>query len=183
MRKDAATIQSMFAEIAPRYDLLNRLLSAGTDVRWRRRTVRDLYRVRREEPWRIPTEELYVLMRAGEVVPPEVFLAVVAAADEVGMFTVVHGQKDRNDRPLGGEFQRRLTEIFERLDELIDIAPVQPGDITTGNPSLSRQLEGLRRDLGLRSDEALHLIHAMLQEARETTLSHCPHCGEQIHKE
>mgnify|MGYP000001718170 FL=1 len=45
------------------------------------------------------------------------------------------------------------------------------------------QLEGLRRDLGLRSDEALHLIHAMLQEARETTLSHCPHCGEQIHKE
>jgi len=39
-----------------------------------RRAVRELYRVRREEPWRIPTEELYLLMRAGEVVPPEVFL-------------------------------------------------------------------------------------------------------------
>jgi benzoyl-CoA reductase subunit C len=45
-------------------DLLNRTRSA----------VRELYRVRRETPWRIPTEELYLLMRAGEVVPPEVFL-------------------------------------------------------------------------------------------------------------
>ena len=45
------------------------------------------------------------------------------------------------------------------------------------------QLEGLRRDLGLRSDEALHLIRRMLEEARETTLSHCPHCGKHLSNE
>ncbi len=33
-------MQQMFGRIAPRYDLLNRVLSLNTDQRWRRRTVR-----------------------------------------------------------------------------------------------------------------------------------------------
>lgn len=35
-----AAVQRMFAAISPRYDRLNRLLSAGQDQRWRRRAVR-----------------------------------------------------------------------------------------------------------------------------------------------
>ncbi|MBC8329859.1 MAG: bifunctional demethylmenaquinone methyltransferase/2-methoxy-6-polyprenyl-1,4-benzoquinol methylase UbiE [Planctomycetes bacterium] len=37
-----AEIQAMFGEIAPQYDLLNRVLSFGIDRRWRRRLVREL---------------------------------------------------------------------------------------------------------------------------------------------
>jgi benzoyl-CoA reductase subunit C len=39
-----------------------------------RALVRELYRARREKPWNVPTEELYRLLRAGEVVPLEEFV-------------------------------------------------------------------------------------------------------------
>lgn len=40
--RDAGRISGMFDAIAPRYDLLNRVLSAGFDRRWRRRAIRSL---------------------------------------------------------------------------------------------------------------------------------------------
>jgi demethylmenaquinone methyltransferase/2-methoxy-6-polyprenyl-1,4-benzoquinol methylase len=40
--KESSTVRAMFTAIAPRYDLLNHLLSANQDVRWRRRAVTQL---------------------------------------------------------------------------------------------------------------------------------------------
>jgi demethylmenaquinone methyltransferase / 2-methoxy-6-polyprenyl-1,4-benzoquinol methylase len=40
--KDPARIAGMFDAIAPRYDVLNRVLSAGFDTRWRARAIRAL---------------------------------------------------------------------------------------------------------------------------------------------
>lgn len=39
MAATASAVQGMFARVAPRYDFLNHLLSAGFDLRWRRATA------------------------------------------------------------------------------------------------------------------------------------------------
>jgi demethylmenaquinone methyltransferase/2-methoxy-6-polyprenyl-1,4-benzoquinol methylase len=41
--KTPARIAGMFDAIAPRYDLLNHMLSAGLDVRWRARAIKELH--------------------------------------------------------------------------------------------------------------------------------------------
>jgi benzoyl-CoA reductase subunit C len=41
-----------------------------------RAMVRALYAARSERPWDVPTEELYVLLRAGEVIPADEFIAM-----------------------------------------------------------------------------------------------------------
>ncbi len=38
----ATAVRSMFDAIAPRYDLVNRIMTFRLDVRWRKRTVRSL---------------------------------------------------------------------------------------------------------------------------------------------
>jgi demethylmenaquinone methyltransferase/2-methoxy-6-polyprenyl-1,4-benzoquinol methylase len=38
----AATVRSLFDRISPRYDLVNRVMTFGLDIGWRRRTVREL---------------------------------------------------------------------------------------------------------------------------------------------
>lgn len=42
-----------------------------------RQAIRELYAARSESPWTVPSEELYLLLRAGELIPPEEFLAKI----------------------------------------------------------------------------------------------------------
>ena len=42
------------------------------------------------------------------------------------------------------------------------------------------QLEALRKELGLDSDEALQLLNGIKRQARRPALVQCPHCGERL---
>lgn len=53
-----AYVRRIFSEIAPRYDLLNHVLSLNIDKRWRRRAVRELH-------WTNAPDALYVDLCAG----------------------------------------------------------------------------------------------------------------------
>ncbi|HEX4955420.1 MAG TPA: benzoyl-CoA reductase subunit C [Thermoanaerobaculia bacterium] len=58
-----------------------------------RRLVRELYALRRREPWKAPTSELYLLLRAALVVPVEESTAMLASYLELA-------KSDRSRRPL-----------------------------------------------------------------------------------
>jgi len=52
-REAARWVQEMFAQVAPRYDLLNHVLSMNIDKRWRARTVRRLLPILRNPDARV----------------------------------------------------------------------------------------------------------------------------------
>ena len=67
--KRPTRVAAMFDAIAARYDLLNRLLSAGIDRRWRRRAIRSLRLTGRESVVDVCTGTADVALTAVEVQP------------------------------------------------------------------------------------------------------------------
>jgi benzoyl-CoA reductase subunit C len=73
-RKELRALSDDLSEVSGVAVTDERLREAIATDNEARAAVRELYRVRRETPWKVPTEELYVLMRAGEVSPVQEFL-------------------------------------------------------------------------------------------------------------
>jgi len=73
-------LESLIADLAARgarsYDAAALSASIGL-YNTLRRIVRDLYELRRGEPWKVPTAELYVMLRSTLVIPVEEAIAVL----------------------------------------------------------------------------------------------------------
>ena len=111
--KTPGRIAEMFDAIAPRYDLLNHVLSAGIDRRWRARAIRSLELTGRETLLDVCTGTADVALQArrgGPAGPPaaarvvgidfagamlSVGLRKVRAAGEAGRITLVRGDATR----------------------------------------------------------------------------------------
>ena len=102
-----AYVQAVFEEIAPRYDLLNHLLSLNIDVVWRRRALRSLQWARRPEG-------RYLDLCAGtldvgaELTRQDGFRGFIVGADfAVPMLRAGAGKASREQLgPVGGDAQR-----------------------------------------------------------------------------
>ena len=73
-KQELATLLADLSEVSGSPATQESLREAIATDNAARSLIRELYRARRETPWSVPTEELYVLMRAGEVVPVEQFI-------------------------------------------------------------------------------------------------------------
>lgn len=73
-REELSVLAADLGRIAGRAPTDEALREAIAAYNAARSLIRELYRVRRETPWRVPSEELYLLLRAGETVPLETFV-------------------------------------------------------------------------------------------------------------
>lgn len=78
-RHELQTLYTELAQLAGVAPSSERLWEAIHTYNEVRRTVEALYEARRRAPWSVPSDQLYLLLRAGEVVPPERFLAQARA--------------------------------------------------------------------------------------------------------
>jgi benzoyl-CoA reductase subunit C len=128
-----------------------------------RAAVRDLYRERREAPWRVPTEEMALLLRAGEVVPAETFLAkarAYMAAPEEGR------QRDRCRVIVVGAFCEQppmgLIKTIERAGCFI-----VDDDFLLGNRLIAE-------DVPTEGDPLSNLADSFVRHARESSILYEP---------
>src|SRR4051812_46657465 len=90
--RDPERIAGMFDAIAPRYDFLNHLLSAGIDRHWRNRAIRSLRLTGRERVLDLCTGTADLAIAARQARPPA---ARVLGIDFAGAMLAIGAQKIR----------------------------------------------------------------------------------------
>ncbi|HET9480879.1 MAG TPA: benzoyl-CoA reductase subunit C [Candidatus Polarisedimenticolia bacterium] len=115
------------------------------------RAVRRLYDLRRAQPWRIPTAELYILMRAGLVVPVEEFIGMLEAYERAALAAADRPPMDQARVVLTGSFCEQpplgLIRTLERSgcyivdDDFVQVHRFIEGEIPLDGDPLDRLVE------------------------------------------
>jgi benzoyl-CoA reductase subunit C len=123
-----------------------------------RRLVRDLYALRADEPWKVPTAELYVVLRAGLVLPVEESTRMFRAYLELARADESRTPMDQARVVLTGSFCEQpplgLIKTLERSgcyivdDDLVQVHRWIKGDVATeGDPLDNLVLAFLQRSV------------------------------------
>jgi benzoyl-CoA reductase subunit C len=122
-----------------------------------RRLVRDLYALRRETPWRVPTAELYVVLRASLVLPVEEGTTLLADYLELV-------QVDASRRPLD-QARVLLTGSFCEQPPLGLIKTLERAGCYIVDDDFVQIHRWIRSDIPIDGDPLQNLVDAFLTDA------------------
>jgi len=121
-----------------------------------RRIVRELYDVRQEQPWRVPTSELYVMLRATQVLPVDDATRLVAAYRDAAMATEDRQPMDQARVLVTGSFCEQppigLIRTLERSgcyvvdDDFVQISRWIKSDVPVGGDPLENLVRAFLTD-------------------------------------
>jgi benzoyl-CoA reductase subunit C len=116
-----------------------------------RRLVDELYALREREPWKVPTWELYLLLRAGLVLPVEAFDALLIAYRDAVLVDADRRPMDQARVMLVGSFCEQpplgLIKTLERSgcyivdDDFVQVHRFLQGDVATDGDPLANLVE------------------------------------------
>jgi benzoyl-CoA reductase subunit C len=163
--KELRTLQRDLGEVSGRPAAEETLRASLAVFNEARQVIRELYRARREAPWRVPTEELYLLLRAGEVVAVEAWMEQARAYLAVTE-TDPAPVKDKSRVVVEGAFCEQpplgLIKTIERAG-----CYIVDDDFLLGNRLLSR-------DVSLEGDPMTNLAGALVRHAVKTSVLYEP---------
>ena len=154
-----AELESLAAELAARgaapYDAsrLRESIAVYNELRGR---VRDLYDLRRREPWKVPTHELYVLLRASVVQPVEASIRLLDRYREAALAADERRPMDQARVLVTGSFCEQpplgLIRTLERSgcyvvdDDFVQIHRWMECDLPTGGDPLASLVDAFLAD-------------------------------------
>jgi benzoyl-CoA reductase subunit C len=122
-----------------------------------RKLVREAYALRRQAPWKVPSDELYLILRAGLVLPVEEFTPMLASyLDAV--------RTDDSRRPMD-QARVLLTGSFCEQPPLGLIKTLERSGCYVVEDDLVQVYRWLKHDIPVEGDPLENLVQAFLQDA------------------
>ena len=130
-----------------------------------RKLVREVYALRREAPWKVPTAELYVILRAGLVVPIEEFSAMLSQ-----YLTAVRADDTR--KPMD-QARVVLAGTFCEQPPLGVLKTLERSGCYIVEDDLVQVYRWLRHDVATDGDPLENLVHAFLVDSVDSPTRYC----------
>lgn len=146
-------------------------LRASIDVcNAQRRALEELYALRKERPWLVPTSELYLLLRAGDVLPPEEHTAMLLEYRDLAR---------ASNRPVEDQARVTLTGTFCERPPLGLIQTIERSGCAIVDDDLALGLRFIRGDVDPSGDPLAALARAFLTQGRRCQTMFLPDRCEQ----